>query len=71
LNREDLREGKNWFLARQAEPCLQSPPEPATAPASFPTEQAFHDRTTHDKTVSIVIDIFDLRPFGLAPAIDS
>jgi hypothetical protein len=45
--------------------------QPPTAPASFPMEQAFHGRTTNDKTVSIVIDIFDLHPFGLAPAIDS
>jgi hypothetical protein len=34
-------------------------------------EQSLFGRTTNDKTVSIVIDTFDLHPSGLAPAIDS
>jgi hypothetical protein len=34
-------------------------------------EQALFGRAANDKTVSIVIDIFDLHQLGLAPAIDS
>lgn len=40
-------------------------------PPSSPMAQTLLGRTTNDKTVSIVIDIFDLHPLSLTPAIDS